>query len=47
MCTTQDISDKFTGVIEFKVHRDLFNTLEWMNKNKLTFNLRKKIYSYR
>lgn len=42
MCTTQDISDTFPDVIEFKVHRYLFDTLEWMIKSKLTFNLRKK-----
>lgn len=47
MCTAQDISDTFIDVIEFKVHRDLFDTLEWMIKNKLTFNLRKTMYNYR
>lgn len=35
------ISDKSIDVIEYKLHRDLINTLEWMNKIKLTINLKK------
>ncbi|XP_061162947.1 blastula protease 10-like [Saccostrea echinata] len=37
--TTQDVSDKSINVIENKLHSDLINTLEWMEKNKLTINL--------
>lgn len=39
--TTQDVSDKCIDVIEYKLHRDLINTLEWMNKYKLSINFKK------
>lgn len=38
--TTQDASDKCIDIIEYKLHRDLIVTLEWMNKNKHTINLK-------
>jgi hypothetical protein len=38
--TTQDLSDKSIDVIENKLLYDLKNTLEWMDKNKLTINLK-------
>jgi hypothetical protein len=37
--TTQDLSDKSIDVIENKLLCDLKNTLEWMDKNKLTIIL--------
>jgi hypothetical protein len=39
--TTQDVSDRSIDVIENKLLRDLENTLEWMDKNKLRINLKK------
>jgi hypothetical protein len=39
--TTQDVSDKSIDIIENKLMHDLRNTLEWMDKNKLTINLKK------
>lgn len=39
--TTQDVSDKCIDVIEYELHRDLINTLEWMNKYKLSINFKK------
>lgn len=38
--TTQDASDKCIDIIEYKLHRDLIVTLEWMNKNNHTINLK-------
>lgn len=36
------MSENCIAVIEYiKLLRDLINTLEWMNKNKLTINLKK------
>lgn len=37
--STKDLSDKCIDVIEYKLNRDLINTLEWMSKHKLTINL--------
>lgn len=37
----QDVSDKCIDVIEYKLHRNLIKTLEWMNKNNLTISLKK------
>lgn len=37
----QDVSDKCIDVIEYKLHRNLTKTLEWMNKNNLTISLKK------
>ena len=39
--TTQDVSDKSLDVIEKKLQDDLLNSIEWMQKNKLTINLKK------
>lgn len=39
--TTQDVSDKCIDVIEYELHGDLINTLEWMNKYKLSINFKK------
>lgn len=37
--TTQKLSNKCTDAFEYKLHRDLFSTLERINKNKLSINL--------
>ena len=39
--TTQDISHKSIDVIEQKLHEDLLNSMQWMERNKLTMNLKK------
>ena len=39
--TTQDISHKLIDVIEQKLHENLLNSLQWMERNKLTMNLKK------
>lgn len=36
--TTEDVSNKCID-IEYKLHKDLINIEDWMNKNKLTINL--------
>ena len=39
--TTQDVADKSVDVIERKLKDDLLHSIEWMQKNKLTINLKK------
>lgn len=39
--TTQDGSDKCFDVSEYKLHRGLINTLEWVNKIKFAINFEK------
>jgi hypothetical protein len=39
--TTQDVADKSVDVIEKKLKDDLLHSIEWMQKNKLTINLKK------
>jgi hypothetical protein len=39
--TSQDVSDKSIDTIEYKLKEDLFNSMQWMKRNKLTMNLKK------
>lgn len=39
--TSTDVCDKSIDVIEFKLTQDLYNSIQWMNQNKLTMNLKK------
>ena len=39
--TSQDVCDKSVDVIIEKLTADLFNSLKWMEQNKLTMNLKK------
>ena len=39
--TSQDVCDKSVDVIVEKLTADLFNSLKWMEQNKLTMNLKK------
>lgn len=41
----QDVSDKCMDVIEYKLHRNLIKTLEWMNKNNLTVLRKQNVWS--
>ena len=40
--TSQDVSDKSIDTIEYKLKEDLVNSMQWMKRNKLTMNLKKK-----
>lgn len=42
--TTQDVSHKSIDVIEQKLYEDLLCSVNWMNSNKLTMNVEKKVY---
>ena len=42
--TSQDVCDKSVDVIVEKLTADLFNSLKWMERNKLTMNLKKTQY---
>ena len=39
--TSQDVLGKSIDVIETKLRADLLNSMKWMEKNKLTMNLKK------
>ena len=41
--TSQDVLGKSIDVIETKLRADLLNSMKWMEKNKLTMNLKKKL----
>jgi hypothetical protein len=39
--TSQDVSNKSIDTIEYKLKEDLFNSMQWMKRNKVTMNLKK------
>ena len=39
--TSQDVTDKSVDIIETKLICDLKSSMNWMNENKLTMNLKK------
>ena len=42
--TSQDVTDKSVDIIETKLICDLKSSMNWMNENKLTMNLKKTVY---